>query len=116
MRIVILTRREPERRFRVLQQLRRVLRRECVLAHRALPSSLSHPARHCAAPWTRQAWFLHPGLPAGAGPAEAIAKRRRRIVRIIGGLASLAIFCLALVVLARTLSKISFADLRSAIA
>jgi hypothetical protein len=67
--------------------------------------ALEPPRRPVFVPWARP-----------SGPAEAVAKRRRRIARIIGGLASLAIFCLALVVLARTLSRISFADLRSAIA
>jgi uncharacterized membrane protein YbhN (UPF0104 family) len=56
-------------------------------------------------------------LPAAtADPADVIAKRRRRIVRIIGGVASLVIFLLSCFVLARTLTNIRFADLRGAIA
>jgi uncharacterized membrane protein YbhN (UPF0104 family) len=56
-------------------------------------------------------------LPVAADqPTEAIAKRRRRIARIIGGAASVVIFALSAFVLAHTLAKISFADLRGAIA
>jgi uncharacterized membrane protein YbhN (UPF0104 family) len=51
-----------------------------------------------------------------AASADAVAKRRRRIARIAGGVASLVIFCISVFVLAHTLSHISFADLRSAIA
>ncbi|MBV9064149.1 MAG: UPF0104 family protein, partial [Methylobacteriaceae bacterium] len=56
-------------------------------------------------------------LPEVAAPAaDALANRRRRIVRIAGGVASIAIFGLSLFVLAYTLTKINFAELRSAIA
>ncbi len=48
--------------------------------------------------------------------ADEVSKRRRRIARIAGAVASLVIFCLSLFVLARTLSTIRFADLRGAIA
>ena len=53
-------------------------------------------------------------LPEVAAPgADALANRRRRIVRIAGGVASIAIFGLSLFVLAYTLTKINFAELRS---
>jgi uncharacterized membrane protein YbhN (UPF0104 family) len=56
-------------------------------------------------------------VPSISGNAvEAAAKRRRRVARIAGGVASLIIFGLSAFVLAHTLTKISFADLRSAIA
>ncbi len=55
-----------------------------------------------------------PGLAGGA--AEALAKRRRRIARIAGGVASLIIFALALIVLARTLTRLDVGELRGAIA
>jgi uncharacterized membrane protein YbhN (UPF0104 family) len=51
-----------------------------------------------------------------AGAADAVAKRRRRIARVAGGVASLIIFILSALVLAHTLAHISFADLRGAIA
>src|SRR3954454_6916095 len=55
--------------------------------------------------------------PAIAGAAaDAVSKRRRRIARIAGVVASIVIFALSLFVLARTLTKINFADLRGAIA
>jgi uncharacterized membrane protein YbhN (UPF0104 family) len=52
----------------------------------------------------------------GGNPADAPAKRRRRIARIAGAIASVVIFGLSALVLANTLAKISFADLRGAIA
>jgi uncharacterized membrane protein YbhN (UPF0104 family) len=52
---------------------------------------------------------------AGVNPVDTVAKRRRRIARIAGGLASVVIFGLSVLVLAHTLTKISFADLRGAI-
>ncbi|MBK9083265.1 MAG: UPF0104 family protein [Rhizobiales bacterium] len=45
----------------------------------------------------------------------ARAARRRRRIRIAGAVASVALFAVAVAVLARTLSTISFADLRAAI-
>jgi glycosyltransferase 2 family protein len=55
--------------------------------------------------------------PAIAGAAaDAVAKRRRRIARIAGVVASIVIFALSLFVLARTLTKINFAEVRGAIA
>ena len=55
--------------------------------------------------------------PAIAGAAaDAVAKRRRRIARIAGLVASIVIFALSLFVLARTLTKINFAEVRGAIA
>ncbi|MBV9066993.1 MAG: hypothetical protein JO004_14670, partial [Methylobacteriaceae bacterium] len=66
-----------------------------------------------AAPTARQP--VH--LPEIAAPAvDALGKRRRRIARVAGGVASIAIFGLSLFVLAHTLAKINFADLRGAIA
>src|SRR4051794_32248192 len=55
--------------------------------------------------------------PAIAGAAaDAVAKRRRRIARIAGVVASIVIFALSLFVLARTLTKINFGEVRGAIA
>jgi uncharacterized membrane protein YbhN (UPF0104 family) len=51
-----------------------------------------------------------------ADMSDAIARRRRRIAKIAGGVASLVIFLLACLVLARTLTNTNFADLRGAIA
>ncbi|GAC1335524.1 MAG: lysylphosphatidylglycerol synthase domain-containing protein [Beijerinckiaceae bacterium] len=59
-------------------------------------------------------------VPLGASPVndphEAVHQRRRRIARIVGGLASLAISLISIFVLARTVATIRFADLRGAIA
>src|SRR5947209_6164845 len=58
--------------------------------------------------------ILVPSVVADVG--DAVAKRRRRMARVVGGGASLVIFLLACFVLARTLTNTNFADLRGAIA
>jgi glycosyltransferase 2 family protein len=73
----------------------------------------SRDAAAIAAPAVRQPVDLAPIAGAAADPG---ASRRRRIGRIAGGVASVVIFALSFFVLARTLAKINFADLRSAVA
>ena len=82
----------------------------------AQPTRKSGPEAEVAAlavPAARQTVVV-PAIAAAA--TDALAKRRRRIARIAGAVASVVIFALSLFVLAHTISKLNFAELRGAIA